>query len=76
MCTAGTPSDSLFEWKVPTAWDITSIVETDYTSSTDSDWDTIYPAGIAFKPDGLSCYVFVEGNLNANKIYQHKCGFN
>ena len=71
MCTAGTPSDSLFEWKVPTAWDITSIVETDYTSSTDSDWNTIYPAGIAFKPDGLSCYVFVEGNLNANKIYQH-----
>ena len=71
MCTSGTPSDSLFEWKVPTAWDITSIVETDYTSSTDSDWDSIYPAGIAFKPDGLSCYVFVEGNTNANKIYQH-----
>ena len=71
MCTSGTPSDSLFEWKVPTAWDVTSIVETDYTSSTDSDWDSIYPAGIAFKPDGLSCYVFVEGNTNANKIYQH-----
>jgi|TARA_B110000908_G_scaffold66127_1_gene80099 hypothetical protein len=71
MCTSGTPSDSLFEWKVPTAWDITSIVETDYTSSTDSDWDSIYPAGIAFKPDGLSFYVFVEGNTNANKIYQH-----
>ena len=71
MCTTGTPSDSLFEWKVPTAWDITSIVETDYTSSTDSDWDSIYPAGIAFKPDGLSCYVFVEGGTNANKIYQH-----
>ena len=71
MCTTGTPSDSLFEWKVPTAWDITSIVETDYTSSTDSDWDSIYPAGIAFKPDGLSFYVFVEGNTNANKIYQH-----
>ena len=71
MCTSGTPSDSLFEWKVPTAWDVTSIVETDYTSSTDSDWDSVYPAGIAFKPDGLSCYVFVEGNTNANKIYQH-----
>ena len=71
MCTAGTPSDSLFEWKVPTAWDVSSIVETDYTSSTDTDWDSIYPCGISFKPDGLSCYVLVEGNLNANKIYQH-----
>jgi len=71
MCTLGTPSDSLFEWKVPTAWDVSSIVETDYTSSTDTDWDSIYPCGVAFKPDGLSCYVLVEGNTNANKIYQH-----
>tara|TARA_B110000503_G_C7139822_1_gene410411 strand:- start:552 stop:1400 length:849 start_codon:yes stop_codon:yes gene_type:complete len=71
MCTLGTPPESLFEWKVPTAWDVTSIVETDYTSSTTSDWSSIYPAGIAFKPDGLSCYVFVEGGTNANKIYQH-----
>jgi sugar lactone lactonase YvrE len=54
MYIVGTASDTVYEYDVSTAWDVTTAV---FLQSFDVSAQETTPTGLAFKPDGLKMYV-------------------
>tara|TARA_R110001599_G_scaffold301312_1_gene506907 strand:+ start:51 stop:1955 length:1905 start_codon:yes stop_codon:yes gene_type:complete len=68
---AGTANDSVYEFDLSTAWDVTTIDPETFEDVTSTLWQTLFPSGLAFKTDGTQMYVLHHPNGNGINIYQH-----
>jgi len=68
---SGTANDSVYEFDLSTAYDVTSIDASTFEDVTSTLWQTAYPAGLYFKPDGTQMYVLHIPGGNGFNIYQH-----
>ena len=81
MCTAGNPTnDSIYSFNMSTNWDITTIGSYNSTVNYEG-WNTIYPSGLWFKPDGSKLFVLVLKSSSATStplfvIYEHDLSTN
>tara|TARA_R110002073_G_scaffold158990_4_gene314233 strand:- start:219 stop:2129 length:1911 start_codon:yes stop_codon:yes gene_type:complete len=75
-CTfSGTYDDSVYEFDLSTAWDVTSIDPNSFEHVASSLWDSggnSYPNGVAFKSDGTKMFVMAQRSSDGEfKIYEH-----